>query len=377
MRMNQQPMSGQGFFSVSFLWVDKLGVQPNDVDSQNGKISDHVDHELDGQKSDGQEFISKEFWKRKLAFLGEVYHSWTLGEILGSSKELRQAIAELQNFAQTNHTVLITGDKGVGMDVVARFIEESAHSSPQAFVRINCAAIPPSMLAAELFGHLEGGHSQGTQPHPPRPQLPPRPKLLYGLTILLDGVENLSRAAQLTLLRALEEMDSRSTPGSGLATNSTRLIVVTEADIQKAAAAGAFNRDLFSRLSRSPIRIPSLRERKEEIPVLVRSFLDRYAYAAGTSSQSISADAMELLQSYPWPGNLRELECVLERFVAHKEMGSFLVDAMSTRQKKMTARTWVRSTAVAQQVDDFELVETALIEAIAALSDRISETRWA
>jgi formate hydrogenlyase transcriptional activator len=371
MRMNQQPMSGQGFFSVSFLWVNKLRVRPNDVDSQNGKISDHVDHEPDDQKSDGQEFICKEFWKRKLAFLGEVYHSWTLGEILGPSKELRQAIAELQNLAQTNHTVLITGDKGVGIDGVARFIEESAHSFPQAFVRINCAAIPPSKLAAELFGHLEGDHSQGTQPSPPRP------KLLDGLTILLDGVENLSRAAQLALLRALEERDSRSTQGSGHAANSTRLIVVTEADIQKAAAAGAFNRDLFSRLSRFPIRIPSLRERKEEIPALVRSFLDRYAYAAGTSSQSISTDAMELLQSYPWPGNLRELECVLERFVAHKEMGSFLVDAMSTRQKKITARTWVRSTAVAQQVDDFELVETALIEAIAALSDRISETRWA
>jgi DNA-binding NtrC family response regulator len=137
---------------------------------------------------------------------------------------------------------------------------------------------------------------------------------------------------------------------------------------------GSFNSDLFSRLNRFSIRIPPLRERSDDIPMLVQSFLDSYARATGKSRQSISNSAMELLQSYPWPGNLRELEHVLERFLMHKEMGSFLVDAMSTRQKTMTARTWVRSIAVAQEIDDYQLLESALLEAIAAFSDRISET---
>lgn len=358
MQMREPPISGHGSLSVSFLWVGKLYEQRSDIDCQHGESSNLA----------GQELEPEERWKKKVAFLGEVYHSWSLEEILGPSKELRQAIAQVETLTQTSHTILITGEKGVGAELVARSIEESLRSHPQACALVHCAAIPPSTTAVELFGQLECGHSQEKQPRPGR--FP----LVDGGTILLDGIENLPTAVQIELLHALEEMDSVSGRGSGQSTNFGRLIALAEGDLLAAVEAGTFNRDLFSRLNRFSIRIPPLRERRDDIPMLVQSFLDCYAHATGKTRQSISNDAMELLQSYPWPGNLRELEHVLELFLMDREMGSFLVDAMSTRQKTMTARTWVRSIAVAQEIDDYELLETALLEAIAAFSDRISET---
>ncbi|HEX4322127.1 MAG TPA: sigma 54-interacting transcriptional regulator [Acidobacteriaceae bacterium] len=358
MQMHEPPISGHGFLSVSFLWVDKLREQRSDVNCQDGESSDLA----------GQELKPEELWKKKVAFLGEVYHQWSLEEILGPSKELRQAIADVETLTQTNHTILITGEKGVAMELVARSIEASSRSLPQACTLVHCAAIPASMTAAELFGQLEDSHFQAEQP-----RLGGFP-LVDGRTLLLDGIESLSTAVQIELLHALEEMDSVSGRGSDESTNFVRVIALAEGDLSAAVEAGSFNSDLFLRLNRFSIRIPPLRERSDDIPMLVQSFLDSYARATGKSRQSISNSAMELLQSYPWPGNLRELEHVLERFLMHKEMGSFLVDAMSTRQKTMTARTWVRSIAVAQEIDDYQLLESALLEAIAAFSDRISET---
>ena len=361
MQMREPPIFGHKSLSFSFLWVDKLQWQRSDIDDQDGESSGHISQELNPE----------ELRKKKAAFLREVYHSWSLEEILGS-KELRQAIAAVatpaySNHTITDHTILITGEEGMNMELVARSIEEASRSFPQACTAIHCASIPPSMTAAELFGQLEGSHSQAAQPRSGRFSL------VGSGTILLNGIENLSAALQLELLHALQEMDSVSGGGSDPSTHFGRLIAVAEGDLPAEVKAGNFNGDLFSRLNRSSIRIPPLRERRDDIPMLVQSFLDCFTKATGKTRQRIYHDAMELLQSYPWPGNLRELEHVLERFLMDREMGSFLVDALSTRQKTMTARTWVRSIAVAQEMDDYGILEAALLEAIAAFSDRISE----
>jgi DNA-binding NtrC family response regulator len=231
-----------------------------------------------------------------------------------SSEALLPALVYVPRVAATDCTVLITGEMGTGTELVARAIHRLSHRSPQAFVRVNCAAIPPERMASELLGRQKDSRSQATQPRPGRFQL------AEGGTIFLEGIADLSAQAQLSLLRVLQEIESEPA-------GNVRLIAATIRDLPAATANGTFRSDLFDRLNGIPIKLPPLRERKEDIPMLVRYFLTRYAGRAGKKLPSLTRPAMDLLQSYPWPGNMRELQRVMERFVSFREAESFSVAA--------------------------------------------------
>jgi transcriptional regulator with GAF, ATPase, and Fis domain len=222
--------------------------------------------------------------------------------------------------AATDSTVLITGETGTGKELVARAIHRRSRRSSNAFVSANCAAIPRDLIASELFGHEKGSFTGATQRRLGRFELAERG------TIFLDEVGELPPETQIALLRVLQEHEFERVGGTGSIRTDVRVIAATNRDLEAAIAAGVFRRDLFYRLNVFPIEIPPLRERKEDIPLLVEYFIDRYARRAGKSFQTVNKKSLDLLQSYPWPGNIRELQNVIERSVIVCETENFSVD---------------------------------------------------
>src|SRR5258705_5495762 len=223
-------------------------------------------------------------------------------DIFGSSEALLPALVYVPDLAATDCTVLITGETGTGTELVARAIHRLSYRSSRAFVPVNCAAIPPERIESELLGRQKGSWSRATQPRPGRFQL------AEGGTIFLEGLGDLPPQAQLALLRILQEIESQPTGCNDSIRSDVRLIATTHRDLRAAAADGTFRSDLFDRLNGFPIKIAPLRERKEDIPMLARYFLNRYAGRVDKTFPSLSKSAMDLLQSYPWPGNIRELQ---------------------------------------------------------------------
>jgi formate hydrogenlyase transcriptional activator len=275
-------------------------------------------------------------------------------DIFGSSEALLPALAYVPRVAATDCSVLITGEIGTGTELVASAIHRLSHRSPQAFVRANCAAIPPERIASELLGRQKDSRPQATQPRPGRSQL------TEGGTIFWEGIADLSAEAQLALLRVLQEIESE--PAADV-----RLIAATNRDLSAATANGTFRRDLFDRLSGISIKIPPLRERKEDIPVLARYFLTRYAGRAGKTLPSLTGPAMDLLQSFPWPGNMRELQRVMERFVSLYEAESCSVAAKGIPRESISARTSVRSVSGELVPNEKEFLEDESMEMLAEL----------
>ena len=227
-------------------------------------------------------------------------------DIFGSEEVLLPALVYVPGAAATDCTVLITGEIGTGTELVARAIHRLSHRSPQAFLRVNCAAILPERMTSELLGRQKRpGHFQ----------------LAEGGTIVLEDLGNLSAEAQLALLRVLQEIESPPTGCDDSIRSDVRLIATTNHDLRAAAADGTFRSDLLDRLNGIPIKVPPLRERKEDIPMLARYFLTRYVGRALKKLPSLTRPAMDLLRSYPWPGNMRELQRVMERFVSQLVSG--------------------------------------------------------
>jgi transcriptional regulator with GAF, ATPase, and Fis domain len=187
-------------------------------------------------------------------------------------------------------------------------------------VSVNCAAIPRDLIASELFGHEKGAFTGATQ------RRLGRFELAEGGTIFLDEVGELPAETQIALLRVLQEREFARVGAAGTIRTDARVIAATNRDLDAAIAAGTFRSDLFYRLNVFPIEMPSLRERREDIPMLVEYFVDRFARQAGKSFQALSKKSLDLLQSYPWPGNIRELQNVIERSVIVCETENFSVD---------------------------------------------------
>jgi len=241
-------------------------------------------------------------------------------EIVGSSPALRAVLSRVAKVAPTDSTVLITGETGTGKELVARAIHKRSRRSSRPFVSVNCAAIPIDLIASELFGHEKGAFTGATQRHLGRFEL------AEGGTIFLDEIAELPAETQVALLRVLQEREFERVGGDRTIRCDVRVIAATNRDVQAAIAAGTFRNDLFYRLNVFPIETPPLRKRREDIPLLVEYFIDRYARKAGKSIQKVSKKTLELLQSYPWPGNIRELQNIIERSVIVCETESFSVD---------------------------------------------------
>lgn len=228
-------------------------------------------------------------------------------EVFGSSEMLLPALVHVPSLAATDSAVLITGEAGTGTELVAKAIHRLSYRSSQAFVRINCATIPPQPISSELFDRLKDSWSQATQPRLDcgRP--------VKGGTLLLEGVGGLSVEAQIVLLRFLHGMESQPDCEQKDPSN-VRLIGTTTCDLRAAVAEGSFLQDLLDRFNGSAIEVPPLRGRKADIPVLVRYFLNRCAIGAGKTFPPLTKSTIDLLQSYAWPGNIPELQRMMERF---------------------------------------------------------------
>jgi formate hydrogenlyase transcriptional activator len=241
-------------------------------------------------------------------------------EIVGTSPPLQTVLSLISKVAPTDSSVLITGETGTGKELVARAIHRRSGRSSRPFVSVNCAAIPRDLIASELFGHEKGAFTGATQ------RRLGRFELAEGGTIFLDEVGELPAETQIALLRVLQEHEFERVGGAGTIRANVRVIAATNRDLEAAIAASVFRSDLFYRLNVFPIEMPPLRERREDIPVLVEYFIDRYARRAGKSFQTLNKKSLDLLESYSWPGNIRELQNVIERSVIVCDTENFSVD---------------------------------------------------
>jgi PAS domain S-box-containing protein len=267
-------------------------------------------------RKQGEERLQHE----NVALREEIDKASMFEEIVGASPVLQTVLSRVSKVAPTDSTVLITGETGTGKELVARAIHRRSQRSSRAFVSVNCAAIPRDLIASELFGHEKGAFTGATQ------RRLGRFELAGGGTIFLDEVGELPAETQVALLRVLQEHEFERVGGTRSIQTDVRVIAATNRDLQAAIAEGTFRSDLFYRLNVFPIDIPSLRERAEDIPLLVEYFIDRFARKAGKSIRGVSKKTLELLQSYPWPGNIRELQNVIERSVIVCETENFSVD---------------------------------------------------
>ena len=241
-------------------------------------------------------------------------------EIVGSSGALQKVLSLVFKVAPTDATVLITGETGTGKELVARAIHRRSRRSSRSFVSVNCAAIPRDLIASELFGHEKGSFTGALQ------RRLGRFELAEGGTIFLDEVGELPAETQIALLRVLQEHEFERVGGTRSIQTNVRVVAATNRNLQAAIQAGTFRSDLFYRLNVFPIDMPPLRERREDIPVLVEYFVGHCARKVGKNIQGITKESLDLLRSYPWPGNIRELQNVIERSVIMCETENFSVD---------------------------------------------------
>jgi formate hydrogenlyase transcriptional activator len=244
-------------------------------------------------------------------------------EIVGSSGALQKVLSLVSKVAPTEATVLVTGETGTGKELIARAIHRQSRRSSRAFVSVNCAAVPRDLIASELFGHEKGSFTGALQ------RRLGRFELAEGGTIFLDEVGELPLETQIALLRVLQEHEFERVGGTRSIRTNVRVIAATNRDLQVAIQAGTFRSDLFYRLNVFPIDMTPLRERREDIPVLVEYFVDDCARKVGKNIQGITKESLDLLRSYPWPGNIRELHNVIERSVIMCETKNFSVDKTS------------------------------------------------
>jgi len=229
--------------------------------------------------------------------------------IIGRSKKMQRVFERIKKVAATNSTVLITGDSGTGKELVAQAIHKLSNRANAALVSVNCGAIPNELLESELFGHVKGAFTGAISNRKGRFEL------ASGGTIFLDEIGDMPLMLQVKLLRVLQSKKIEPV-GSDLSIDvDLRIITATHRDLEKAVALGNFREDLFYRLNVIPIKIPSLAERREDIPLLIAHFLKRFASADGRNRITFTQDALEILVAHSWPGNVRELENLIERLV--------------------------------------------------------------
>ncbi len=255
-----------------------------------------------------------------LALREEVERLSMFEEIVGTSPQLRAVLSNVSRVAPTDSTVLISGETGTGKELVARAIHKRSRRSSRTFVSVNCAAIPPTLIASELFGHEKGAFTGALS------RRLGRFELADGGTIFLDEIGDLPPDTQLALLRVLQEREFERLGANRPIKVNVRVLAATNRDLKAAVASGAFRADLFYRLNVFPIEIPPLRERTLDIPLLVAYFVDRYASNAGKTIRHVDKRTVDLIQSYAWPGNVRELQNVIERAVIVCATDTLVID---------------------------------------------------
>jgi formate hydrogenlyase transcriptional activator len=275
-------------------------------------------------------------------------------EIVGSSKPIRQLLKHVEKVAPVDSTVLILGETGTGKELIARALHRRSRRANRPFIRVNCAAIPQSLIASELFGHEKGAFTGALQ------RRVGRFEAANGGTLFLDEVGELPMETQIALLRVLQEKEFERVGSNHPVSVDVRVIAATNRDLRAAVAAGTFRADLFYRLNVFPIAVPSLRERADDIPLLVEYFVARYCRESGKKISHIGKQTLQQLRGYHWPGNIRELQNVVERAVILAESDTFI-----------TEESWLKSDSTdssakrglsALEDHELEMIESALAE---------------
>ena len=292
-----------------------------------------------------------------VALREEIVRSSMFEEIVGSSGALRKVLEQVSKVAPTDSTVLIQGETGTGKELIARAIHNRSKRANRAFIRVNCGAIPPSLIASELFGHEKGSFTGALQ------RRLGRFESADGGTIFLDEIGEMPPETQVALLRVLQEREFERVGGNQPISIDVRVLTATNRDLNAAVAEGTFRKDLFFRLNVFPIQLPGLRERREDIPLLAEYLIDRYAKRVGKKITKISKMALDVLQGYYWPGNIRELQNVIERAVILSDGETFVVDEtwFAPLSPKSTVPAVPMFADLAQQEKD--MIENALREA--------------
>ena len=330
---------------------DKLNETVQELEKTNKEIQD----------------LRDQLYKENLALREEIDITRMFEEIVGSSPALQSALSRVAKVAPTESTVLITGETGTGKELIARAIHKRSLRSSRAFVSVNCAAIPRDLIASELFGHEKGAFTGATQ------RRLGRFESAEGGTIFLDEVGELPAETQVSLLRVIQEREYQRVGGNESLKTDVRVVAATNRDLQGAIAEGNFREDLFYRLNVFPIEVPPLRERKEDIPVLVQYFVDRYGSKAGKKITSINKKSMDALQSYTWPGNIRELQNVIERSVVVCDSETLSVDESWLGGRASASQLAVGPLSEIIAAQEKEMIEAALAES----NGRVSGPRGA
>ena len=309
-----------------------------------------------GTDIDDRKRAEERIQKENLALREEIDHSSMFEEIVGSSDVIRKILTQVAKVAPSDSTVLILGETGTGKELIARAIHKRSKRSSRAFITVNCAAIPASLIASELFGHERGAFTGALQ------RRLGRFELADGGTLFLDEIGDLSAEAQIALLRVLQEREFERVGGSQPISVNVRVLAATNRDLKAAMVAGTFRQDLFYRLNVFPIQIPSLRERVDDIPLLVTYLIERYAKKAGKRIRNIEKETLELFQSYDWPGNVRELQNVIDRAIVLCDSETFSVDEtwLKPEERRLSGSVVPLGATIAEH--EKEIIEAALAD---------------
>ena len=291
-----------------------------------------------------------------LALREQIDQAFMFEDIVGSSPALQTVLSSIVKVAPTDSTVLITGETGTGKELIARAIHKHSQRSGQAFISVNCASIPSSLIASELFGHEKGAFTGALQ------RRQGRFELAHSGTIFLDEVGDLPAETQIALLRVLQERQFERVGGNRIIPTDVRVIAATNRDLTAAIAAGTFRADLFYRLNVFPIEVPPLRKRKEDIPMLVEYFVKRYAEKTGKQIRKIDNKTLERCQSYPWPGNIRELQNIVERSVILSSGDTFWIEKAWLASREPARLELPGPLPDTLQNQEREIIERALAE---------------
>src|SRR5882762_9280094 len=315
-------------------------------------------HDIDDRRRAEEENkkLKDQLYKENLALKAEIDRSWMFEKIVGASPAMQAVLTRVSKVATTDSTVLVTGETGTGKELIAHAIHKQSRRSSRAFVNVNCAAIPPSLIASELFGHEKGAFTDATQ------RRLGRFELADGGTIFLDEVGELPAETQSALLRVLQEREFERVGGSEPISVDVRVLAATNRDLKAAAEAGTFRQDLFYRLNVFPLQVPSLRERVDDIPVLAEYFAQRYAAKARKNIRRIEEPTLKLLQAYPWPGNVRELQNVIERAAILCDGDTLSVDETWLQHESPARRADSATLAASLEDREREMIEAALAE---------------
>ena len=266
-------------------------------------------HFVDGTAvRDGSEMF-RGATEETLNLCDDIFSTSMFEEIVGSSEAVCRVTAQVLRVAPSDATVLITGESGTGKELIARAVHRRSNRSRWPFISMNCAATPPSLIAADLFGHEKGAFTGANQRRAGRFEV-----ANHG-TLFLDEIGDMPTETQVSLLRVLQEREFERVGGNRSIPADVRVIAATNCDLSDAVSSGDFRLDLFYRLNVFPIHVPPLRERREDILLLAKYFIERYAASAGNRIRSVDKRTAQLLENYRWPGNIRELQNVIQRAV--------------------------------------------------------------